>query len=113
MQRNGLDFLWTGERVGLAFDAANLFIDAEFNYETSHPVPIGRAEIPDQFIGESWEGVTGLIDFTASQHIASLPLAVVSIRISTPTATPTCGYLGQGHTFGPGPGTGRCPDGSG
>jgi hypothetical protein len=113
VQKNGLDFLWTGERVGLAFDAANLFIDAEFNYETSHPVPIGRAEIPDQFIADSWVGVTGLIDFTASQHIASLPLAVVRIRISTPTATPTCGYLGQEQVFGPGPGTGRCPDGSG
>jgi hypothetical protein len=113
VQKNGLDFLWTGERVGLAFDAANLFIDAEFNYETSHPVPIGRAEIPDQFIADSWVGVTGLIDFTASQHIASLPLAVVRIRISTPTATPTCGYLGQEQVFGPGPGTGQCPDGSG
>jgi serine/threonine protein kinase len=113
VQQNGLDFLWTGERVGLAFDAANLFIDAEFNYETSHPAAIGRAEIPDQFISDSWEGVTGLIDFTASQHIASLPLAVVRIRISTPTATPTCGYLGQGQVFGPAPGTGPCPDGSG
>jgi hypothetical protein len=112
VQKNGLDFLWTGERVGLAFDAANLFIDAEFNYETSHPAAIGRAEIPHQFISDSWEGVTGLIDFTGSQHIANLPLAVVRIRIATPTATPTCGYLGQGQVFGPGPGTGRCPDGS-
>jgi hypothetical protein len=113
VQQNGLDFLWAGERVGLAFDAANLFIDAEFNYETSHPVAISRAEIPDQFISDSWVGVTGLIDFTASQHVASLPLAIVRIRISTPTATPTCGYLGQGQVFGPAPGTGPCPDGSG
>lgn len=29
VQGYGLDFLWTGERVGLAFDAADLFIDAE------------------------------------------------------------------------------------
>ena len=29
VQGQGLDFLWTGERVGLAFDAADLFIDAE------------------------------------------------------------------------------------
>jgi hypothetical protein len=113
VQKNGLDFLWTGERVGLAFDAANLFIYAEFNYETSRGVAIDRAEIPNQFISDSWEGVTGLIDFTGSQHIASLPLAVVHIRISTPTATPTCAYLGQGQVFGPGPGTGRCPEGSG
>ena len=112
VQKNGLDFLWTGERVGLAFDAAELFLDAEDNYEVSHPVAIGRAEIPDQFISDSWRGVTGLIEFTGSQHIANLPLAVVHIRISTPTATPTCGYLGQGQVFGPGPGTGPCPDGS-
>jgi Protein kinase domain len=112
VQKNGLDFLWTGERVGLAFDAAELFLDAEDNYEVSHPVAIGRAEIPDQFINDSWQGVTGLIDFTARQHIANLPLAVVHIKISTPTATPTCGYLGQGQVLGPGPGTGRCPDGS-
>ena len=111
VQRNRLDFLWTGERVGLAFDAADLFIDAEDNYQGPHPM-IGRAEIPGQFISNSSVGVTGLIDFTARQHIASLPLAVVRIRISSPTATPTCEYPGQGQVFGPGPGTGRCPDGS-
>jgi hypothetical protein len=108
-----LDFLWTGERVGLAFDAADLFIDAEVNYQGSHPLAIGRAEIPGQFISDpSWQGVTGQIDFTASQHIANLPLAVVRIKISPPTATPTCGYLGQGQDFSPGLGTGPCPDGS-
>ena len=111
VQGYGLDFLWTGERVGLAFDAANLFIDAENNYQASHPA-IGRAEIPGQFISDTWVGVTGQIDFTASRHIAGLPLAVVRIRISSPTATPTCGYRGQGQVFGPGPGTGPCPDGS-
>ena len=113
VQGQGLDFLWTGERVGLAFDAADLFIDAENNYQGSHPGAIGRAEIPGQFISDpSWQGVTGQIDFTASQHIANLPLAIVRIKISSPTATPTCGYLGQGQVFGPGPGTGPCPDGS-
>jgi len=111
VQGQGLDFLWTGERVGLAFDAADLFLDAEENYQGSHPA-IGRAEIPGQFVSDTWVGVTGPIDFTASQHIASLPLAVVRIRISSPTATPTCGYLGQGQLFGPRPGTGPCPDGS-
>jgi hypothetical protein len=113
VQKQGLDFLWTGERVGLAFDAAELFLDAEDNYEVSHPVVIGRAEIPGQFISDpSWQGVTGPIGFTTSQHIASLPLAVVRIKISLPTATPTCEYPGQGQLFGPGPGTGACPDGS-
>jgi hypothetical protein len=112
VQGQGLDFLWTGERVGLAFDAADLFLDAEENYQSSHTA-IGRAEIPGQFVTDTWAGVTGPIDFTASQHIASLPLAVVRIRISSPTATPTCGYLGQGQLFGPRPGTGPCPDGSG
>ena len=63
VQGSGLDFLWTGERVGLAFDAADLFIDAETNYQGSHPA-IGRAEIPGQFISDPWQGVTGLIDFT-------------------------------------------------
>jgi serine/threonine protein kinase len=112
VQGQGLDFLWTGERVGLAFDAADLFLDAEENYQSSHTA-IGRAEIPGQFVNDTWVGVTGSIDFTASQHIASLPLAVVRIRISSPTATPTCGYLGQGQLFGPKPGNGPCPDGSG
>ena len=113
VQGNGLDFLWTGERVGLAFDAADLFIDAETNYQGSHPAAIGRAEIPGQFISDSWQGVTGLIGFTSDQHIAGLPLAVVRIRISSPTATPTCQYPGQGQQlFGAGPGTGPCPDGS-
>ena len=111
VQGYGLDFLWTGERVGLAFDAADLFIDAETNFQSSHPA-IGRAEIPGQFISDPWQGVTGLLDFTTDLHIANLPLAVVRIRISSPTATPTCGYLGRGQVFAPGPGTGPCPDGS-
>ena len=111
VQGQGLDFLWTGERVGLAFDAADLFIDAEENYLGSHAGDIRRAEIPGQFISDSWRGVTGQIDFTASQHIAGLQLAIVSIKISSPTATPTCGYLG-GQVFASGLGTGKCPDGS-
>jgi ABC-type branched-subunit amino acid transport system substrate-binding protein len=111
VQGDGLDFLWTGERVGLAFDAAKLFIDAEENYQSSH-LRIGRAEIPGEFVSEPWQGVTGQIDFTSSQHIAGLPLAVVRIGISSPTATPTCEYPGQGQLFGPGPGPGPCPDGS-
>ena len=41
--------------VGLAFDAAHLFIGAEDNYQGPHPM-IGRAEIPGQFIGDSWQG---------------------------------------------------------
>ena len=113
VQGQGLDFLWTGERVGLAFDAADLFIDAENNYQGSHPGPIGRTEIPSQFISDSWIGVTGPINFTSSQHIANLPLAIVRIKISSPTAVPTCGYLGPGQPFGSsGPGAGPCPDGS-
>ena len=113
VQGQGLDFLWTGERVGLAFDAADLFIDAEENYLGSHPGAIGRAEIPGQFISDpSWSGVTGLIGFTTSQHSANLRLAIVRMKISSPTATPTCEYPGKGQVFGPGPGTGPCPDGS-
>jgi Protein kinase domain len=111
-QGQSLDFLWTGERVGLAFDAAGLFIDAEENYQSSHSA-IGRAEIPGQFISDVWQGVTGNIYFTTSDHIASLPLAVVRFVISSPTATPTCEFPGQhGHVFGLGPSTGPCPDGS-
>jgi hypothetical protein len=105
--------LWTGERVGLAFDAAELFIHAENNYQGSHPAQIGRAEIPGQLISDpSLQGATGTIGFTASQHIAGLQMAVVRIKISSPTATPTCEYPGQGQLFGLGPGTGPCPDGS-
>jgi hypothetical protein len=113
VQGSGLTFLWTGERVGLAFDAAWLFMDAESIYQDSHSgVEIGRVEIPSQFINDpATQGVTGQIAFTASQHSANLQLAVVRIKISSRTATPTCEYLG-GPTFGSGPGTGPCPDGS-
>jgi hypothetical protein len=111
VQGQALNFLWTGERVGLAYDAAQLFIDAETHYQASHRTTIARVGIPGRFIADSYQGVTGLIGFTAKQHIASLPLAIVRIVISSLTATPTCEYHG-GSTFGPGPGTGPCPDGS-
>ena len=81
VQGNSLDFLWSGERVGLAFDASELFIDAETNYQGSHPGAIGRAEIPGQFISDpSWQGVTGRSTSPTSQHIANLPLAMVRIE---------------------------------
>src|SRR6266699_840606 len=39
-QGQEMTFLWTGERVGLAYDAARLFFQAELNYEGSNNKPV-------------------------------------------------------------------------
>lgn len=118
-QGQEITFLWTGERVGLGYDAAKLFFQAELNYEGSNNAPITRSRIPGEFETHPYSGVTGNVSFTANSHNGSntpqgMPLTIVRILLSSPRATPTCEYPGQyGHLAGPGPSPGTCPSGSG
>jgi hypothetical protein len=87
---------WTGERVGLAYDAAELFLKAEINYMGSIGKPIIRSSVPGEFEASSYGGVTGTVDFGTS-HIGvnsptEMPLAIVRIQLNSSTATPTCAY---------------------
>jgi hypothetical protein len=117
-QGQQITFLWTGERVGLAYDVARLFFQAELNYEGSNNKPVTRAAIPGEFETHPYHGVTGSLSFTANSHITAdtpqgMPLTIVRIQLSSPTAVPTCEYPGEGgHPFGPGPNPGACPSGS-
>jgi hypothetical protein len=87
-------FLWTGDRVGLAYDAAELFITAA---QTQSGQLITRAQIPAAFESQPYPGVTGTLDFTATSRIGSntpggMPMAIVRIEVSSPSAVPTCEY---------------------
>ena len=111
--------LWTGDRVGLAYDAARLFLEAVRHYQDQDgSKPITRTQIPGQFESGTYSGVTGTVSFTATSHTGAdtpqgMPLAVVRIHLSLPSAMPTCQYLSQdGQLFGGGPNPGRCPDGT-
>jgi hypothetical protein len=99
--------LWTGERVGLAYDSAQLFLDAARDSGGTT-----AADIPSEFtrLGP-YNGATGTIDFSQS-HISTLPLAIVRIAPSSLTAMPICAYPAEkeGFSYGPGPNGGSCPN---
>jgi hypothetical protein len=102
----GLSLLWTGERVGLAYDAAELFLSVE----DAGLIP--AAGIPAQFTSSGpFVGVTGTIDFSHS-HIGPLPPAIVRIELSSKMAMPTCEYPADkpGYVYGPDPNDGSCPN---
>lgn len=117
IQGQGVDLLWTGERVGLAYDAAMVFIHAEQNYEKDNGAPLPGPDVPYEIKSSPYHGVTGSVDFTGSSHIGAdmpsgMPLTIVRIHLSSPTAVPVCAYPGQdGHLFDLLPRTGKCPDG--
>ncbi|MGD0066479.1 MAG: hypothetical protein ABSB76_23920 [Streptosporangiaceae bacterium] len=117
VQGQGLDLLWTGERVGLAYDAGMLFIQAVQNYEEDNSAPLTAADVPQQFESSPYHGVTGSVSFTSTSHIGTdiqggMPLTVVRIHLSSPTAVPVCAYPGQdGQPFDLVPSGGHCPDG--
>jgi hypothetical protein len=108
----GLNFLWTGERVGLAYDAANLFLTA-----VGRGGPLTRAQIPRQFrLDGEVQGVTGSEDFAVSDigDDSGMPMAIVRLDLGTTAATPACAFPGQdGYVYGPGPGPGDCPNNQG
>lgn len=110
----GLNFLWTGERVGLAYDAANLFLTA-----VNRVGHLTRAQIPGQFRQDvAVQGVTGTVDFAVSNigenDNSGMRMAIVRLDLSQTTTTPTCAFPGQdGYLYGPGPGRGDCPNNQG
>jgi hypothetical protein len=111
---------WTGERVGLAYDAAELFVSAAINYQNSNGRPINRSNVRGQFEASPYPGVTGTVDFRTS-HIgvnlpAKMPLAIVRIQLSSPAAAPACAYSYSAsgvQQFGLMPARDSCPPGFG
>ncbi|MEU4447242.1 hypothetical protein AB0K14_27125 [Actinosynnema sp. NPDC050801] len=99
---------WPGERIGLAYDAAGLFVDAVRENQTRARVanpdssapstgprhPVHRAAIaqelrePDKF-----QGATGRIDFGRSRTGLTRPLAILTISdIHDLAEAPSCVY---------------------
>lgn len=117
VQGQGLDLLWTGERVGLAYDAGMLFIKAVQDYQSGNGAPVTAADIPGEFEGNPYHGVTGSVNFTGTAHTGvdaagGMPLAIVRIQLSSPTAVPVCAYPGRdGQRFGLVPSGKHCPQG--
>jgi hypothetical protein len=107
----GLRFLWTGERVGLAYDAANLFVTA-----VRRGGPLSRAQIPARFKQDGEvKGVIGAVNFARSNIAVNsrqgMPLTIVRLNLKTAASAPTCAFPGRpGYLYGPGPGHGRCPN---
>ena len=111
---------WTGERVGLAYDAAKLFIKAAIKYENSTGRPIHRSNVRGRFEHSSYTGVTGTVDFRTSRigvnSPAGMPLAIVRIQLSSPAARPACAYSYSAtgvQQFGLMPARNSCPRGFG
>jgi ABC-type branched-subunit amino acid transport system substrate-binding protein len=82
---------WTGERVGLAYDAAELFLQAEDTAGSA----LARTAIPSEFEQITYVGVTGTVSFSPSDHVGTdspdgMPLAIVRIALSNQAALPVC-----------------------
>ncbi len=114
----GITLLWTGERAGLAYDAAEMFLQAAADIRDTHEAPPGappaRGRIRTTLETTPYTGITGTFDYRRSHIPADTPgrrpLAVVRILISAGDSLPTCEYPGRGdRTTGPGPNTGDCP----
>lgn len=114
---HGVDLLWTGERVGLAYDVGMIFIHAVQNYETDNSAPFTAADVPREFENFPYYGVTGSVSFTGTSHIGAdmqggMKLTIVRIHLSSSTAVPVCAYPSQdGQLFGLVPPGKHCPDG--
>jgi ABC-type branched-subunit amino acid transport system substrate-binding protein len=97
-----LHLLWTGERVGLAYDAAQMFIQAAQWTLGNKDTAIHRSDIISTFenaqVGYSL--ASGSVQFSSSQRFGKnvpegMPLAIVRINISAPDDVPTCEFPGQ------------------
>jgi hypothetical protein len=93
LRRNvpGVLLPWTGERVGLAYDAAELFLLAE----DTAGYALARTAIPGEFEQLTYAGATGTVSFSPSDHVGTdtpdgMPLAIVRIALSDPAALPVC-----------------------
>jgi hypothetical protein len=100
LSKRGVRLLWTGERVGLAWDAAQMFLQAAEAYQDNGEV-ITRGEVPGAFesVNPGFSLVTGSVSFGASAatHVGAdstegMPLAIVRILISNPNAAPVCEF---------------------
>jgi hypothetical protein len=110
-------FQWTGDRVGVAYDAAQLFIQAATRGSTDNSL-ISRSQIPATFESGSYPGVVGTVTFTGEENgkpavhagadsAGGMPLAVIRIAVSPRSNpdTPTCEYtMTSGKILGFGPG---------
>ena len=88
----GVQLPWTGERAGLAYDAAELFLQAENT--AGHALT--RTAIPGEFETITYSGVTGTVSFSPGDHVGmdspdGMPLAIVRIPLSNSDALPVCG----------------------
>jgi uncharacterized caspase-like protein len=92
---------WTGERVGLAYDAAEMFLQAE----NVAGQALTRTAIPGEFQSMTYQGVTGTVSFSATDHTGvdspgSMPLAIVRIPLSDSDALPVCAVTSASATAG-------------
>jgi hypothetical protein len=101
---------WTGERVGIAYDAAGLYVTAAIhNKRRVVPEADGlapnRATIAQEFrelncsslqSADCFKGVSGQIDFRASRDGGNRPLAILTINdITAIDANPVCTFRFQ------------------
>jgi hypothetical protein len=87
----GVQLPWTGERAGLAYDAAELFLQAENTAGSA----LTRTAIPGELESSTYSGVTGTVSFSAADHVGvdspgGMPLAIVRIPLSDSGALPVC-----------------------
>jgi hypothetical protein len=108
LRAKGIDLLWTGERVGLAYDAAQMFLQAAEAYWRTGSA-ITHEEIPAEFEkpGVGYSLVTGSVSFTRTSHTGldtpqGIPVAIVRILVSDPTALPAYAFTGwDGNQLNP------------
>lgn len=101
---------WTGERVGVAYDAAGLFVFATIQnldrvISVTDPPGPNRAAVAQEFREldcsdtrhvHCYKGVSGRIDFRAGRDGSNRPLAILTIHdLDAVDANPTCTYRFQ------------------
>jgi hypothetical protein len=92
---------WTGERAGIAYDAAEMFLHAE--NAAGHALT--RIEIPGEFETITYSGVTGTVSFSPGDHVEAdspdgMPLAIVRIPLSNSDALPVCAVTSATAAYG-------------
>ncbi|GAA4211076.1 hypothetical protein GCM10022252_79730 [Streptosporangium oxazolinicum] len=88
---------WVGERVGVAYDAAGMVIEATRSLSLN--APVHRAGVGQWFRENTFGGVTGLVDFTGSRIGDRRNIAVLRIpNIRDLDAQPVCVFL-QGDLY--------------
>jgi hypothetical protein len=107
-----VELSWTGERVGLTYDAANLIFDAIEDHGAALPT---RDDIPGLLEAKPHDGINGTFHYKTANHIpddrSDRPLAVVRLILGSGSAMPICEYPGRnGSLLGNGSPTQRCPE---